>query len=213
MENLSRRPSGSDNAGKKLVRTGYTPDGITPGPGIQGQSPNAIGQLRQSDILLVDLIVKNGLVDSVQLKWLVHKSAQRRSCSARWRSWVASYALVALAWPSLGLLPWIAVDSAPHHHSVAYQEAESDADHSSASQHEHGDASHIPGSPTHPADHDCFQCQVLKHLSRCVVPQIVPPTIPLPSGCPVQPRVYLESQHAGRIAFLPPVRGPPLQIA
>jgi len=144
---------------------------------------------------------------------LVRRSDEHRSHLARWRSWVASYALVALAWPSLGLLPWIAVDSAPHHHSVAYQEAEPDANLSFAAHHEHGDASDIPGSPTHPADHDCFQCQVLKHLSRCVVPQIDPPTIPLPSGCPVQPRVYVESQHAGRIAFLPPVRGPPLQIA
>jgi len=149
----------------------------------------------------------------MQLKRLVHKSAQRRACSAGWRSWVASYALVALAWPSLGLLPWIAVDFAPHQHSAAYQEAAFDADQSSTAHHEHGDASDIPGSPTHPADHDCFQCQVLKHLSRCVVPQIVPPTIPLPSGCPVQPRVHAEPQHAGRIAFLPPVRGPPLQVA
>jgi hypothetical protein len=162
---------------------------------------------------LVDLIVKSGLVDSMQLKWLVHELAQRRSHRARWRSWVASYALVALAWPSLGLLPWIAVDFAPHHHSAAYQEAEFDADQSSAAHHEHADASDIPGSPTHPADHNCFQCEVLKHLSRCVVPQVDPPTIPLPSGCPVQPLVHLESQHAGRIASLPPVRGPPLQIA
>src|SRR6266567_6248609 len=154
---------------------------------------------------LVNLIVKSGFVDSVQLKWLVHKSTQRRSHRARWRSWVVSYALVALTWPSLvGLLPWIAVDFAPHHHSTAYQEAGSDADGSSAGHHEHGDASDIPGTPTHPADHNCFQCEVLKHLSRCVVPQIDPPTIPLVSGCPVQPRVYVESQYAGRIAFLPP---------
>ena len=182
-------------------------------PRLQGQSPNAIGQYGKVILFIVDLIVKSGFVNSMQLKWLVNKSAQRRSCSARWRAWIASYALFALAWPSLGLLPWIAVDSAPHHHSAAYQDAESDADQSSAAHHEHHDASDIPGSPTHPADHDCFQCQVLKHLSRCVVPQIDPPTIPLASGCPVQPRVYVESQHAGRIASLPPVRGPPLQIA
>src|ERR1700722_797509 len=128
----------------------------------------------------------------MQLKWLVHKSAHRRSWSARWRSWVVSYALVALAWPSLGLLPWIAVDSAPHHHSVAYQEAEPDANLSFAAHHERGDASGVRGSPPQPADHDCFQCQVIKHPSACVVPEIVPPTIPLPSGCPVQPRVYVE---------------------
>ena len=32
----------------------------------------------------------------------------------------------------------------------------------------HGDFSDLPGSPTHPLDHDCDPCQVLTHLSRCI---------------------------------------------
>jgi len=131
----------------------------------------------------------------------------------RWRSWIASYALLALSWPSLGLLPWVGMDLPATDHAAEKHTQHSHATPSSAA-HEHlGDASDIPGSPTHPADHDCFQCQVLKHLTRCVVPQLDLPSIPLPSGCPVQPRDQLDSQIAGRIAALPPARGPPVVIA
>ena len=75
------------------------------------------------------------------------------------------------------------------------------------------DASEIPGSPTHPADHDCFQCQVLKHLSRCALPVADVPTVPLQMGCAVQPVAKVESQLTARIASLPPARGPPLPSA
>jgi len=130
-----------------------------------------------------------------------------------WRSWIAAYALVALAWPSLGLLPWVAIDSMASDHAAEHQTQHSHAMPSPAA-HEHSrDASDIPGSPSHPTDHDCFQCQVLKHLARCVVPQLDLPTIVSPSGCPVRPQVELESQFAARIAALPPARGPPVVIA
>jgi len=133
---------------------------------------------------------------------------------ARWRSWVAWCALVALTWPSLGPLPWVGVDFTAEEPAAAQPIAHSDAHESSAAHHHHhGDASAIPGSPTHPADHDCFECLVLKHLARCVPSALDPPTIPLQSGCPVQPSVRLESQFARHIAALPPARGPPLDIA
>jgi len=84
---------------------------------------------------------------------------------------------------------------------------------SSATDEHPGDASDIPGSPTHPADHDCFPCQVLNHLARCVPSVLDPPTILWQAGCPVQPSAQLESQFAGHIAALLPARGPPFSIA
>ena len=120
----------------------------------------------------------------------------------------ASHARMAL----LGPLPWIAEGFAAEDYA-AHHSADSDTRSLLATHHHHGDAADIPGSPTHPDDHNCFQCQVLKQLARCVPTQLDPPTIPLQSGCPVQPRAHAESQHAGHVAFLPPVRGPPLRNA
>src|SRR5262252_9468728 len=92
-------------------------------------------------------------------------SAWRRLRRARWQSLIASYALVALAWPSLGPLPWIAMESLPHEHAVTQSGAGVDLDEASPADHHEEDPSSVPGSPTHPINHDCFQCKVLKHLS------------------------------------------------
>ena len=162
---------------------------------------------------LVDRISASVFSDFLQPEpHLKQRSARRPSRRDRWRRWIATYALVALAWPSLGVLPWVAMDRAEPD-EAAHESAHGDAALSPAAQHHHGDASDIPGSPTHPVDHDCFQCQVLKHLSRCVPSALDPPTIPWQPGCPVQPRGQLESQIAAHIAALPPARGPPLVIA
>jgi hypothetical protein len=147
----------------------------------------------------------------MQLEWLLPGPVQRRS--QRLRRWLASFVFVAIAWPALGLLPWLAVESAPHRHDGDHQGYEYAVERPTSAHHAHGDASDIPGSPTHPADHDCFQCQVLKHLSRCVVSPIEPPAIPLASGCQVQPRIRETSRHASGIAALPPARGPPFPTA
>jgi hypothetical protein len=120
-----------------------------------------------------------------------------------WRSFVAYVALVALAWPSLGSLPWVATAES-HHHGVTQQGAAVDAD---ANDRYYG--FDVPGSPTHPADHDCVPCQVLKHLSRCVLSQPPAPDLALPTGCAVQPIARVEPQRARHVAFLPPVRAPP----
>jgi hypothetical protein len=144
---------------------------------------------------------------------LIRSSRRRLQRRGRWRSWVACCALVALAWPSLGLLPWVGIDLPATDHVGAQARAFDASGPSSVADHHDGDGSEIPGSPTHPADHDCFQCQVLKHLSRCAVSPLELPTIPLQPGCPVQPRVRVGSQFAAQVVALPPATGPPLPSA
>jgi hypothetical protein len=145
-------------------------------------------------------------MDSTALLAAPRKLARR--VRLRWRFWVAYGVLAGLVWPSLGPLPWIA-EAAAHHHFVAHA-IDADDDGAAAPGHHHDDASDIPGSPTHPVDHDCLQCQVLKHLSRCVLLQPGVPDVPLPAGSPVQPSAGSESQYPARIAALPPARAPPL---
>jgi hypothetical protein len=72
--------------------------------------------------------------------------------------------------------------------------------------HEHR-ASPIPGSPDHPADHNCSPCQVLKYLAS-YLPQL--PFV-LPARAPVAfPPVERDAaQRAGLLASLPPSRAPP----
>jgi hypothetical protein len=142
---------------------------------------------------------------------LIGTLSRRHPWRDHWRSWVACCVVIALAWPSLGLMPWVGMDLGAHGHVVAHEREDSAAG-SSSTAHDH-DASEIPGSPTHPADHDCFQCQVLKHLSRCVLPLLDVPTVPLQAGCAVQPGSKVESQLTTRIASIPPARGPPLPSA
>ncbi|HEX7271948.1 MAG TPA: hypothetical protein VF420_07345 [Casimicrobiaceae bacterium] len=130
-----------------------------------------------------------------------------RTRRSGWRTWLVCYALVALAWPSLGPLPWLAEMAA--HRAFAVEAEQAGAASILAHDHRDDDASSIPGSPTHPFDHDCLQCQVLKHLSRCVplAPEL--PQVFLPTGCAVQPIVRAQSQRSGHVASLPPARGPP----
>jgi hypothetical protein len=120
----------------------------------------------------------------------------------RWRRWIAVYALVALAWPSLGPLPWLAAELLPHEH-------ESPRAHGALNEYHHVDASAIPGSPTHPDDHDCFECRVLKHLSRCVPPTFDIAFVPAVPACHVAPLALLTGEHRPVVTLLPPVRAPP----
>ncbi|HEX4797705.1 MAG TPA: hypothetical protein VFV04_00310 [Burkholderiales bacterium] len=73
------------------------------------------------------------------------------------------------------------------------------------------DYSNIPGSPGHPADHNCNPCQVLKYLASYLpqlplfLPASAPNAVPLiERGAP---------QRAGHIASLPPSRAPPQSAA
>jgi hypothetical protein len=154
-----------------------------------------------------------------------HRSA-RESRRRRVRSWSAWYALVALTFASLGILPSIAIELAAEHHAARVP-----ADHHGtgnvaaahrhsavpsgigAAHHAHGDFSDIPGSPTHPIDHDCDHCQVLTHLSRCIFVAQPPPSVDPAQGCPVRPNVAVVARAARDVAALPPVRGPPRHSA
>lgn len=126
-----------------------------------------------------------------------------------WRSCIAWCALVALAWPSLGPLPYVVHDfgahlgdAAPHSHAAG----DHDDDH-------HVDASSIPGSPTHPDDHDCPECEVLKHLSRCMLPVLaIDVCAPVVVAVVTRP-IAFGRPHAPVPAHVPPARGPPLAIA
>jgi hypothetical protein len=123
-----------------------------------------------------------------------------------WQTCIAWCVLLALAWPSLGPLPWLVHDSSPHHHEgFAHATGAHDHDH-------HADASSIPGSPTHPIDHDCPECQVLKHLARCVLPTLAIAVLPAVFVSAVSPRIAMMLPAARPITHLPPVRAPPASI-
>jgi hypothetical protein len=123
--------------------------------------------------------------------------------SARWRGWLAAYVLLSLVWPAIGPLPWLidfGVDG--DRASLVANAQESDA-------HHHHDASEIPGSPTHPDDHNCFQCDVIKHLARCVPSDGAYPIVAFIAARPPQPLAEVDSTQAASAVPIPPIRGPP----
>jgi hypothetical protein len=79
------------------------------------------------------------------------------------RRWIGRIVLVALAFPSLGPWPWLIADALATGAGPATREHRDDHAHET-----HRGASDIPGTPTHPADHHCVECQVLQHLARCI---------------------------------------------
>jgi len=118
---------------------------------------------------------------------------------ARWRRGVAWCALLALAAPSLGVAPWIALEAASR------LQAETAHAH-----HHHGDGSEIPGSPTHPLDHDCLQCQLLAQLARYVVHAPPAPIVRVAAELALRRCRAATPARAPSLVTLPPVRGPPL---
>ncbi|HSC99270.1 MAG TPA: hypothetical protein VLI21_10235, partial [Casimicrobiaceae bacterium] len=60
---------------------------------------------------------------------------------APWRAWLVGCLLLSVAWPAIGPMPWLVDFTSDDRSGVA----------------RHHDASEIPGSPTHPDDHNCFQ--------------------------------------------------------
>jgi len=136
----------------------------------------------------------------------VGAAAKRPVFTARWwRACVAWCALVALAWPSLGPLPWLVHDFADHLPG-AYVHSHAEADHDDD---HHAGALSIPGSPTHPADHNCPECEVLKHLSRCVLP-ILAIAVCAPVVVSFVARdVAFSRPFAPAPAHRPPARAPP----
>ncbi len=86
-----------------------------------------------------------------------------------------------------------------------------------AHDHRHGEVDHgkdysnIPGSPGHPANHNCNPCQVLKYLAS-YLPQL---PLLLPASAPdIGPAIVrYKAQCAGHIASLPASRAPPQSAA
>jgi len=117
-----------------------------------------------------------------------------------WRTCITWCALVALAWPSLGPLPYVVHDLGEHFGVAGNLDH---VDH-------HGvDVSSIPGSPTHPDDHHCPECEVLKHLARCV---LALPTLAVLA--PVVARVFtrrivVTAPSAPNPVHVPPARATP----
>ena len=130
------------------------------------------------------------------------------ACTVRGaRAWFVVCVLWAIAWPSTGPLPWVMIHSDAH---PAVEGATPPHEHAAAADRHDAD---VPGSPTHPLDHGCAQCEVLKHLARCVLPQSVEVSVAPPSGDPVVALVEMELSRPSFIATPPPIRGPPLRSA
>lgn len=153
-----------------------------------------------------------------------HRAGTRRPAlgSRWWQTCIAWYALLALAWPSLGPLPYIVHDFGAHL-AAAGAHIHPDGDHADATGNagqnvggddaHHVDASSIPGSPLHPADHDCPECEVLKHLSRCMLPVLTVDVRAPVTAAVASPPVAIARPRAQATAHLPPARAPPLAIA
>jgi len=126
------------------------------------------------------------------------------------RAWIARALLLAFAWASLGPWPWLAIALGDDHHAAV---AAHEHDAGDVHEHRHRDASEIPGAPTHPADHDCLQCQMLAHLARCIPAS--PPAVAIPAidACAVLPWTFAVPRFARAVALLPPVRAPPVPFA
>jgi hypothetical protein len=127
----------------------------------------------------------------------------------RWRHWLVGYLLAALAWPLAGPLPWLIENAVWGEGALALGVlGHHDGDEHAGASHHH-DASDVPGSPTHPDDHNCFECQVLHYLGRCVLPDATPPSVPPALGDEVRPPPLEDAQQTAFIAPGPPIRGPP----
>lgn len=133
---------------------------------------------------------------------------RRPARAERWRSWVASCAAAALILPSVALLP-AASDfgsEAAHVHPGA-EHPGGDSDHAALDS--RARLADIPGSSTHPVNHDCTTCQVIKYLATSFLPQADVAVVALefndapPSTGRHRPPAIL------RVAVTPPIRAPP----
>jgi hypothetical protein len=123
----------------------------------------------------------------------------------RWRLAVAWAALLALAWPSLGPLPYLV------HPFDATASVRAGDPHGAAEHHDHHiDLAAIPGSPTHPPDHGCAECEVLKHLSRCMLRVVRVAVAPPVLVAIVKARIVASRPVVTPVAHPPPARAPPL---
>ena len=132
---------------------------------------------------------------------MIHSLTSRPLHRRPWRAWLVAYVLLSLVWPAIGPMPWL-VDFEPDDRAALTSGEHADV-------HRPHDASEIPGSPTHPDDHNCFQCEVIKHLARCVPSDGSYPTVAFVAAHPPQPPIAIGSTHAASVVPRPPIRGPP----
>jgi hypothetical protein len=129
------------------------------------------------------------------------------SRTGRWRSCVAWGAAVALILPSIAVLPVASTgfeDGAAHPHHAGHLHAEREHTTDGGSR-----LSDIPGSPTHPINHDCAPCQVIKYLATSYLTQAEPAPLPSgPVGAPPSDRSH-PPQNGARVTVSPPIRAPP----
>jgi hypothetical protein len=127
--------------------------------------------------------------------------------NSTWRRWTASCAVLALLWPALGPVPWL-LQHAVHDHlaQAAHEHA-----HGAGSEHHHVDFD-VPGSPLHPANHDCTPCQVLQCLAQCALLLPDPPRVPVHVVVADVPVTSTPVLVATSVAPPQPARGPPKQL-
>jgi hypothetical protein len=137
----------------------------------------------------------------------VRTRSRRNALLARgWRACVAWCALIALAWPSLGPLSFVVHDFDDHFAAADHAHVHADVGHDV-------DVSSIPGSPSHPDDHHCAECDVLKHLARCVLSlpalAVAPPVVVRL----LTQRIADSPAFAANPVHVPPARAPPAALA
>jgi len=118
--------------------------------------------------------------------------------------------ILALVLPALGPVQWLLTGMGGDAPSAVYDAHDHDqADAGHAHHHPH-DRSDVPGSPTHPADHNCLACQVLAQLGRCcALPPTVAPAAPSEPSFHVVRRAEQPLVRVADYALAPPARGPP----
>jgi hypothetical protein len=131
---------------------------------------------------------------------------RRRARAGRWRSWVALCAAAALILPSVALLPAASLEfesEAAHVHHRA------SADRDDAAGDSRDRLSDIPGSPTHPINHNCTPCQVIKYLATSFLLQADSALLPSELNNAPPPDGWHQPQDIVRVAVSPPIRAPP----
>jgi hypothetical protein len=128
-----------------------------------------------------------------------------------WQACASGWLLLGFVWYAMAPLPLVALSFAFPAKHAAHELAAVDGRAHDDGLARHGfEASDIPGSPLHPDDHDCFDCQILKYLARCILSDAVAPTLPVLDAAAASPSPITPSRSAGCLVPIPPIRAPPI---
>jgi hypothetical protein len=134
---------------------------------------------------------------------------RRRGRAGQWRSWVALCAAVALILPSVALLPAASLEFESEAAHVHYGAEHPSADRDAVAGDSRDRLADIPGSPTHPTNHNCTPCQVIKYLATSFLLQADIALLPLELNDAPPPDGWQQPQDIARVAVSPPIRAPP----